>query len=398
MGRTTKGPFYAEMRKRPAAVGSRTTIAARGSHTATFTATTTSLPDNGGTVIDSATPGVKWVRDGIYNLPHAPMKLSWFERTAGGALPKPYQEVANTVAHLLATGASPTPGTPRAEVPLPNPFDAEDDSTPAGYSPIIDPADVTYRQVTGGFLRMRKDASGRQGFTRDGVSANDIHILAKVRFGSFGTKHARGLAFRLTHEGGITSGVSFGLTAGGGWIRRVYDDSGEFAGDQNLGGLSGSENTWYYMEVLSKDGIDHYQSWPAANGLLGRPSGWRYTEPVQTTRPGSYGLFAFGTCEIDCEVLAVNYGAQPDRVYLEADVPLNVSCLDVPAGTRELTLTGSVILAASSECAVRIRQESTSETDVTLGPDVFIPMGKAYGVVGDKAQCSLTIDGTAQTL
>ncbi|TVR99416.1 MAG: hypothetical protein EA406_03465, partial [Rhodospirillales bacterium] len=64
---------YAALRNRPATVGDVAELTTPPAAAGTFTATTTSALDNGGTVIASATPGVMWVRDGVYNTALAPM-------------------------------------------------------------------------------------------------------------------------------------------------------------------------------------------------------------------------------------------------------------------------------------------------------------------------------------
>ncbi|TVS00779.1 MAG: hypothetical protein EA406_00180 [Rhodospirillales bacterium] len=85
----------------------------------TFTATTTDAADNGGTVIDSATPGVKWVRDGTYNTPESPMLLSWFERTKDGPLVDKGADISSTVQRIV------TAATPEPSAPPPFPYTAD---------------------------------------------------------------------------------------------------------------------------------------------------------------------------------------------------------------------------------------------------------------------------------
>ncbi|MFN4261956.1 MAG: hypothetical protein ACK4RK_21965, partial [Gemmataceae bacterium] len=75
--------------------------------TGDFTATTTTAVDNGGTVIASATPGVMWVRNGVYNTAGAPMRLSWFEASPGGALLKAGRNATTAIARICKAATPP---------------------------------------------------------------------------------------------------------------------------------------------------------------------------------------------------------------------------------------------------------------------------------------------------
>ena len=77
--------------------------------TGTFTATTTSALDNGGTVIDSRTAGVQWVRVGTYNTALAPMQLSWFERAKNGLLIAENGDISAAVARIVSAGVPAPP-------------------------------------------------------------------------------------------------------------------------------------------------------------------------------------------------------------------------------------------------------------------------------------------------
>ncbi|TVR82252.1 MAG: hypothetical protein EA405_07090, partial [Rhodospirillales bacterium] len=216
---------YATLRKTGAAAGALALVAAAGPDGATFTATDADIRDNGGTVIESATAGVVWVRDGRYNTADTPMRLSWFERTTNGPLIRAGDEIGPALERIFAS-SSPSTDT------------------------------------------------------------------------------------RLKHT-------------------------------------------------------------PHTVGL------WRFDGNREAEPKPAVGDAA---------------------IYLHATDAVALDCLDVPSGIGSVHLTGPVVLAANNECAVRIRQAFESRTAVVIGDGIFIPMGKAYGVVGDKAQCSLTIDGTAQTL
>lgn len=103
---------YSALRKSPASVGDLALVAAAGPEGAAFAASMTDLRDNGGTVIDSATPGVRWVRDGTYNSAAAPMPLSWFEQSFNGALVGEGSDISQVLARIVQSAIPEPPAPP----------------------------------------------------------------------------------------------------------------------------------------------------------------------------------------------------------------------------------------------------------------------------------------------
>lgn len=98
-----------------------------------------------------------------------------------------------------------------------------------------------------------------------------------------------------------------------------------------------------------------------------------------------------------------DHGTPPVRpgeqasLYVQADFPVTIETLDVPVGFDSVRLAGPVSVAAAGEIAVRQAQAGASGHAIVL-EGVFIAPGKAFGVDGDPARVTITIDGHPRAL